>query len=278
MKQAKNMKRLKTILATGIVGIVVVIILFPFYLMIMMSTYTSQQLYTGIHLLPGPYLLENLRAVFAGTRFLTFYLNSAIIAVSATFLGVSSSAMAGFAFAKYEFRFKNGLFIFILMTMMIPGNLGMIAFIIQMSRFGWMNTFYPLIVPAMANSFGVFWMTQYMKSSLPTEIIESARIDGASDWRTFVQIVIPMVKAAIITLSLLAFLGSWNSYMMPMLIINRMDNFTVPLGLMTLNDTYVQNIGAMITALAVGTLPMVIIFAFGSKYFIRGLVAGALKG
>jgi len=272
------MKKVKIVLSTSTLAVIAIIILMPFYLMIMMSTYQSNELYTGIKFVPGTYLLENLKMVFIFSNYTTFYRNSLIIATCSTVLSVFSSAMAGFAFSKYNFRFKKGLYLFVVAVMMIPGQLGMVAFLIQMNWFGWMNTFLPLIVPAIANSFGVFWMTQFMNSSLPAEIIESARIDGASEIRIFIQIALPFIKAAIITLSLLSFLGAWNSYMMPMLILNRLSLFTVPLGLTTLADTYKQNIGAQITALSVGTLPIVVLFAIGSKYFIRGLVAGALKG
>ena len=272
------MKTLKITLSTTIMAIIAIFVLMPFYLMIMMSTYTSEQLYTGIKLLPGSYLLENLRTVFIGTKFDVYYRNSIVVAVCSTVLAVLSSSMAGFGFSKYNFRFKKQLFLFVILVMMIPGQLGMVAFLIEMKWFGWMNTHLPLIIPAMANSFGVFWMTQTMSATLPTEVIESARIDGASGFHIYIRIAIPYMAAAIISLALLSFLGAWNSYMMPMLILSAQRNFTLPLGLISLNDTYRQNIGAMITALAVGTLPMVIIFAIGSKYFIRGLVAGALKG
>jgi len=130
----------------------------------------------------------------------------------------------------------------------------------------------------MANSFGVFWMTQYMRSSLPAEMIESARIDGASDLRVFLQIALPLAKSALITLSLLAFLSSWNSYLLPLIMLNNQALFTLPLGLARLSSWTKADIGAQIMALSIGTMPIIIMLAFGSKQFIRGLISGALKG
>jgi len=272
------MKKIKIIISTAILVFIAAVILMPFYMMIIMTTYETEQLYTGLKLLPGSYTIENIRTVFSIGRFPQYYLNSAVIAISSTVLSLITSAMAGFAFSKYTFPWKKGLFFFVLIVMMIPGQLGMIAFMIQIKWLGLSNSHLALILPSMANFFGVFWMTQYMNASLPMEVIESARIDGASDFRVFAQIAVPFATTALITLGLFAFLGSWNSYMMPMLILNSASKFTVPLGIAGLNQTYRQDQAAQMMALSIGTLPIIIMFAFGSKHFIRGLVSGAIKG
>ena len=261
------------VLISGITMIAV----FPFYSMIIMGTHYANDLFTGIKLLPGAYLLENFKTLLT-IDIVGYYKNSLLVAVSSMILCVLVCSMAGFAFAKYEFRGKNILFTFILLTMMIPMQLGLVAFVIEMKTLGWLNTLLPLIIPPAANAFGAFWMTQFAKSAIPNEVIESARIDGCGEFRLFFQIALPFMKPACTTLGLLAFLWSWNSLLTPLILITQESLYTLPLGIRQLNTNFRFDFAAQILGLTLGTIPILIIFAVFSKSLIRGLSAAAVKG
>lgn len=250
----------------------------PFYLMIIMSTYSSNDLFKGIHVLPGNYLLENLITVFNVAKFHVFYFNSLYIAVCSTLLLLIVCAMCGYALAKYDFAFRKTAYTIVLLTMMVPIQLGLVAFVWEMKQIGWMNTHLPLIIPAAANGFAVFWMRQYMISGVPNEVIESARIDGCTEYGIFFRIVIHFIKPAIGAQALLSFMWSWNNYQLPLVIIYKQSLYTITQGLSTLDVMYRQNFGARITALAIGTIPLFIIFLCLSKSLISGLTSGAVKG
>jgi cellobiose transport system permease protein len=260
-----------------ILGIVSILSLLPFYLMTIMGTYFTNDLFTKLVYLPGNYFLQNLRTILH-SKFFLFYWNSFYVAALSTVLCVFVSALTGFAFAKYKFKGQKGLYYFILGTMMVPSQLGLVAFAVEMRNFHWVNTHLPLIIPWAANAFGVFWMTQYIKGAIPDEILESARIDGCNEIGIFSRIVMPFIKPAITTLSMLSFLWSWNNYLTPLIILNKVEVFTIPLGISTLDSYYMTDYGARILALSIGILPLLVIFIVGSKNFIKGITAGAVKG
>jgi len=251
--------------------------LVPFYIMIIMSTYFSEELYTGIKLLPGNYLVENFKTVMA-QNFLNFYKNSLTVSITNTTAAVFISALTGFAFAKYNFKGKKALYYFILGTLMVPPQLGLIGFVVEMRWLGLINTLYPLILSGIANAFGTFWMTQYISSAVPNELIESGRLDGCSDIKIFARIVLPVIRPAFITLFLLFFLWSWNNYMTPLVIINKESVYTIPLAISLISSEYRTDYAARILALALSTIPILIIFSLGSKHLIKGLVGGSVKG
>lgn len=250
--------------------------LFPFWSMIVMGTYRTADIYSGIRLWFGNYFQQNWQKV-SQIDYARFFINSIVVALSSATLQVLTSAMAGYAFAKFEFKGKNGLFGFILSTMMIPGHLGLIAFLIVVRNLGLMSTWWPLILPAGASAFGVFWMRQFITGAVSTELLESARIDGCGEFKIFVRIVLPIIVPAFMTLGLLAFLGSWNDFMRPMLILEREELFTLPLGIKRMSSYMRQDTGATILGLSVGTIPILILFAFFNNTLVNGLTSGAVK-
>jgi ABC-type glycerol-3-phosphate transport system permease component len=245
--------------------------------MLMMSTYVTEDLFTGVKLLPGTFLAENFRTVMKA-EFHRFYINSLTVAVVHTTSAVFVSALTGYAFAKFEFKGKKGLFYFILGSLMIPPQLGLVGYVMEIRALGFGNTLWPLIFPGIANAFGTFWMTQYIRVAVPSEILESAMIDGASTMRVFFQIVLPIIRAALVTLMLLFFLWSWNNYLLPLVTISREPLYTVPMAIGLIGSEYRTDFAARILALTVSTLPILLLFAIGSKHLIRGLTAGSVKG
>ena len=251
--------------------------LLPFYMMIIMGTHYSEDLYTGVKLLPGAFLQTNLNTVLK-QNFFRFYGNSLLVSVCNTAGGVFVSALTGYAFAKYRFKGRDGLLMFIVATLAVPQQLGLIGFVVEMRWFGWINTLLPLIVLGMASAFGVFWMTQYIGASVPNEIIESGRVDGCGEFGIFFRLVLPIIRPAIITIALLLFLWSWNSYMPALVTISSEKYYTIPLSIALISSEYRTDYAARILALALSTIPIVLMFALGSKHLIRGLVAGSVKG
>jgi len=161
---------------------------------------------------------------------------------------------------------------------MIPAQIGLLGYTIEMRNLHLVNTHWPLILTWGASAYGVFFIVQYLSSSLPKELIESARIDGSGEIRTFASIALPMMKPALGTLFMLVFLWSWNNFLMPSTVLTDSNKFTIPLGIQTLATAYTQDWGARGAALTISVMPILIIFAIGSKYFIKGLSAGAVKG
>ena len=272
----KARRRLTTTVATTLLLLITVIALSPFYVATIMGTHYTEDLYKGIVLLPGKFFIENLRTVME-VDFFRWYGNSIYVTIVATTLSVFVSAMAGYGIAAYQFKLKRLVFGFVLATMMIPGHISLVGLVIQLRYMGMINTRIALIVTAIASSFGVFWMTQYIKSGVPLEILDSARIDGSGDFRTFMQIVFPLLAPALTTLAMLQFLWTWNSYLFPLVILHDARLYTIPLGITTIGDYHRYDRAAQILGLTLGTLPLLVIYIFGSKVFVRGLVAGAIK-
>jgi cellobiose transport system permease protein len=257
--------------------IISLVSIFPFYMMVMMSTHESQEVVSRLNLFPGQYLYHNAKQVFE-SGFLRFYWNSFYVAVLAGILGVLMSAMAGYALSKYDFKLRNTIFNLILAVMMIPFGVSIIGFLTEMRSFGWSNTHLPLIVSAMISPYGVFMLAQFMKDGFPKEIMESARMDGCSELGIFFKLALPYTRPACVTLFLLIFMYSWNNFLMPLIFVNKETMYTIPLGLFSLGNQYRQEYGARMFALTLATIPMLIIFALNSKSLIRGLFAGAVKG
>ncbi|WP_019635718.1 carbohydrate ABC transporter permease [Paenibacillus fonticola] len=265
------------ILKWGFLSLITVISLFPFYVMIMMSTYYSEDIFKGIPLLPSNYFLSNLQTVLQ-TDFFRVYANSMIVSISAVLLGVSTSTFIGYAVAKFQFKMRKFLNYFIIITMMVPAQVGLIGYIIEMRNLGFGNTLLPVILTWSAWPFGAFFMIQFVRDTVPNEILECARIDGASEPGILFKIVMPLIKPGLSTLSMLVFLWSWNNYLLPLVTINNSKWFTLPLFVSTLGIVHRTDYGARMAALGLATIPLLLIFLLGSRTFIKGITAGAVKG
>ncbi len=250
----------------------------PFYLMVIMSTYDSNELFMGLHLLPGNNFIINIKDVFLNAGFGRYYFNSIYIAVLATGLSVFVCAMCGYALAKFDFKFKKLLYYAVLITMMLPTQLGLIAFVWELNKIGWTDSHLALIIPTAANALAVYWIRQYTIQGVPTEILESGRMDGCSEAGIFFKLVVPFIKPALGSQAMLSFMASWNAYLVPLVLISDPKKYTVTLGLSTLDALYRANFGARIAALVIGTIPMFILYLIFSKSLIKGITAGSVKG
>lgn len=271
------MKRSGKIITAAVLAIVSVASLLPFWLMFSMSTYKSEMIFQNNPLIPSDYFIENLKTIFA-SNFLQSYGNSFIISLSAMVLSVIICSMAGYAMNVYSFKLKKTLSVFIMMTMMVPTQIGIIGYMIEMRNMHLNQTLLPMIFVWLASGFGAYWMISFIKGALPPELVESARIDGAGEIRIFLKIAFPCIRPGLLTLCLLQFLWSWNSYIYPLVFVNKQQNYTIPIFVKSLASAYRTDYGAQLAGLTLSTIPVLIIFIIGSKNLIQGLTAGAVKG
>jgi multiple sugar transport system permease protein len=199
-------------------------------------------------------------------------------AMATTVLNLFFCSLAGYAFAMYDFRYKNLLFGMILATVMMPAFLGMIPTTIVMTALGWMNQPKALYVPAACGALGIFLMRQYIGSAIPKELVEAARMDGCSEFGIYFRIIVPLITPAMGTLGLITFIGSWNNFVTPLIVMRDMEMFTVPLALRALQGTGQVPWGAISAGSAVAVLPLLVLFAMASRRLIEGLTSGAVKG
>lgn len=269
----------KLVKAASLVIIIVisVVSLYPFYTMIIMSTHVTEDIFKELLLLPGEYFWENLKTVM-GSNFIRSYGNSIFVSVSAVLGCVLVSSMAGYGLTVYTFRFRKAALKFVMMTMMVPSQIGIIGYMIEMRIFGLSGTLWPLVLSWFASGFGAYWMSQFTRGALPRELVECARIDGCNEFGIFLKISIPCMRAGIVTLALLIFLWSWNSYSTPLVFVNSPDNYTIPIFIKSLSDRYRTDYAAQLLGLTLATIPLLVMFTIGSKSFIKGMTAGAVKG
>lgn len=251
--------------------------LFPFYIMIVMGTHYNEDLFKGIPIFPGAYWAENLKTVLRADFFRVFG-NSLTVSVVSVALATLTSTLIGYAVAKFAFRGRKWLQAFVIVTMMVPTQVGLIGYIIEMRHLGLGNTLWPVILVWAAFPFGAFFMIQFMRDSIPNDLLECARIDGCSEPGIFFRVVLPLVKPGLATLATLVFLWSWNNYLLPLVTINRSEWYTLPIFISNLGIVHRTDYAARMAALTMTTLPVLILFILGSKTFMKGLTAGAVKG
>lgn len=271
-------KKINKVILYLILGIGVVATFFPFYYMLVLATKSREEIFSfPPPLWFGDAALRNLQILLDKLPFFQNILNSIIVATLATLLVLFFCSLGGYGFAKYNFKGKEKLFFLMLASMMIPGLLSIIPWFIMMRHFGWINSFKPLIIPGAANAFGIFLMRQFMED-IPDEIIDAARIDGAGEFEIYLKIALPLSKPGLATLSILTFLGSWNNFMGPLLILQEKNMYTIPVALSKLNGNFETPWGATMMGTALGVFPIVLVFVLASKHFISGLTRGATKG
>ncbi|WP_438763764.1 carbohydrate ABC transporter permease [Enterococcus sp. AZ194] len=238
---------------------------------------TNEVLTFPPNLVPGGELLGHIKTVFETTNFVGAFKNTTLLAVTNTTLILFFDSLAGFAFAKYKFRGKKLLFSILMATMMIPGQLTLVPSYSIMDKLGWINSYKALIIPGMANAFGIFWIKQYAEDAIPDSLIESAYIDGASNFRIYRSIVLPILRPSLAFLGIYTFMGTWNDYMWPLIVLNDQSKFTLMLELAQLKGLYSVDYSLVMAGTLLATIPLLVIFLFGSKQLIAGLTAGAVK-
>jgi multiple sugar transport system permease protein len=227
-------------------------------------------------LLPAAPTLGNYRQLFAQVGMGGYLLNSAVIACGVTAISVLFNVMAGYAFAKLRFAGRDALFKSLLAALVIPGQVAMMPLFLMLKVMGLVNTWAGVIVPGMAGVFGIFLVRQYARS-LPDALLEAARIDGAGELRIFFLVVLPLLKPVLVTLAVFAFLGSWNDFMWPLIVLTDGALHTAPVALASLSREHVQDSELMMAGSVVTVLPVLVLFLGLQRYYMQGLLMGSVK-
>jgi multiple sugar transport system permease protein len=261
-----------------LVGVGALTMLAPFWFMFVFATQSRTEIFS----LPPPTwfgddLLANLKIL---TERIPFWRNlgwSVYVALASTALTLLFCSMGGYAFACFEFRFKNALFALVMGTMLLPSFMNMIPTFMIMDVLGWIDQPRALYIPGAASAFGIFLMRQFVLSSVPRDLIEAARMDGCSELGIYWRIVLPLLKPALGTLGLITFIASWNNFIGPLIVMRSPENYTLPLALRSLQSPVDTEWGALMTGSAIATLPLLVLFVLSSRQLIAGLTAGAVK-
>ncbi|QGH33483.1 ABC transporter permease subunit [Gracilibacillus salitolerans] len=275
--KAKN-KKLSHLFVHLFLILLAIICIVPFYIMIIYGTHTNADIASEFIFLPGQALLENYQSMRENMNIWRGFLNSLIIAGCSTALTLYFGALNAYGFAKYKFKGNKLLFWFVLATMMVPQQLGLVGTFRIMYILNLLDTYAALILPAAANAFAVFFVKQFIDGTIPDEIIESARVDGASEFKTFNKIILPMLAPALAALGIFAFIGSWNNFIGPLVLLFTNDKYPLPLLVQLLQGYYGTNYGVQYLGVALSVLPIIIVFAIFSKRIIGSVAIGAVKG
>lgn len=273
-------RRPRTALVLLILGLVAVLSVAPFYWEFVLATHpTADIARTPPPVWIGHALVQNYQTLLQyAPYFWRSMFNSGLIAVASMVVTILFSALSGYAFARYTFPGKEKLFWVLLLTMLIPSQLGLIPWYIEMAFLGWTNSYLPFIVPAIGSAFGTFWMRQYIASAIPPELFEAARMDGCSEFGTFWRIALPLAAPAAGALAISTFIAGWNAFLGPLTIMTDPNMYTYPVALATLQGVHGTDTGALLVGAAIATVPMLLVTIVGSGRIVDGLTAGALSG
>ena len=273
---ATKIKRAILYIALIILGLMC---LLPFWLMMVNSTRSGVEITHSFSFLPGHSLKDNWKVLFDYVNLFLGLFNSFKVAVPATLLTAYFSAITAFGMAMHNWKGNNVLFRVIVVFMMIPAQLSLIGFYNLCQKLHLIDSYIPLIIPAIASPGIVFFLRQYTKATLSKSLMEAARIDGASEIHIFHRIVLPIMAPGIATMSIGTFIGNWNSYLVPLILLNTPKKMTLPVMISTLNAAtdLQKNQGAIYLGVAISVVPIIIAFCFFSKYIISSISAGSVK-
>lgn len=263
---------------TIVIAVGGIVFLFPFVWMVSTSLTTTGELFKlPPQIIPNPIDGSAYERLFTQVPILRWVLNSIGVSLAVTFLQVLSSAMAAYAFTRLNFRGRSAIFVLFLATLMVPFQVMVVPLFIELRYLGMLDTYAGLIIPEMAMPFGVFLLRQAFLG-LPRELEEAAFMDGAGHIRNFLTLVLPLSKPAIATVAVFSFMGSWNNFLWPLIIINSPDLMTLPLGLSSLSSRFVTDWNLVLAGATISVLPIVAVFLFAQRYVLQGVAMSGLKG
>ncbi len=228
-------------------------------------------------ILPSTFTFEHYADLFQRLNLGRYFLNSALIAGLITLISLLINSMAGYAFAKFRFRGRRALFRFLLGGLVIPVQVAMLPLFLMLKQVGLINTYWGVIIPSMATIFGIFLIRQYALS-IPDDLLDAARMDGASEWKIYWSVVLPLCRPILITLAIFTFMAAWNDFMWPLIVLNDNSMYTLPVALANMVGEYVQDTELMMAGAVVTVLPVMIVFVVLQRYFIEGIMLGSVKG
>ena len=262
-------------------AILTVLSILPFWIMIVNATRSTTQIQQhAVSLIPSTYMMNNFK-ILTGKSFnpMVGFKNSVIVSTFATLCATYFSTLTAYAVVVYDWKLKNAFFSFVMAVMMIPAQVTMIGFYQMAYKIGLTNSLLMLILPSIAAPSMVFFMRQYMIPSLPLEIVQAARIDGAKEFYTFNVIALPIMKPAIATQAIFSFVASWNNLFTPLVLLTKQETYTMPIMVSLLKgDIYKTEYGAVYMGLTLTVLPLIIVYLFLAKYIVSGVALGSVKG
>lgn len=271
---------LTTVATVALLSLLVALWMAPILWMVSTSLKPEAEIFSAtIRWIPSRWTLENYRETFETTRIGRWFTNSSVITGLEIIVGVFIWAMAGFVFAKMKFPGRNALFILILATMMIPEQATMIPTYLVMSRLRWVNTYHGVLLPTLANAFGLFLLRQFFKG-IPEELIESAKVDGAGWLTIFLRIILPTSGPALSALGIFTLFRSWNNFLWPIIMLQTSEMLTLPIGLASIKSTYAtESYGVLMAASLLASIPILFFYMFFHKQIIKGVaISSGLKG
>ena len=266
----------KTYLHYALAIVVTLIFVLPLLAMVVTSLRDPAQAAAGFSLWPDSFHWQNYVAAWRATNFPRQFINSLVMALGVTAGQIMTSLMAGYAFARMEFTGKKPLFVALLATLIIPFQILVIPVFIILVKLAWINTYWALIVPSLANAFGIFLFTQFFRT-IPYELEEAAYIDGASRWTVLWKVLVPLAKPAITTLFLFTFIAEWNDLFKPLVFTSTKSMRTVQLGLTVFQEQFKVDYALLMAAVVFVTVPSVLLFLLGQKQFVKGIATSGLK-
>lgn len=252
---------------------------FPFYWMFVVASNGNEEISRiPPSIIPGSRFLKVMHDVYSVVPFNRALLNTFMVGIIVAVAQVFFSALAGFAFAKLRFYGKRTMLGFVVGTMMLPSQLGIIPLFMMIAKVGWVDNLKALIVPALVSAFGVFWMRQVIDSQVPNELLEAASIDRASLLRIYWNVVLPVIRPSAFVLGLFSFLASWNDFLWPTLVLTSPDNFTAQVAVAQLKASYVLDYALNMGGALMATAPLLLLFIFVGRKLVQGVMDGAVKG
>ena len=279
--KSKQPSHLRSIVAHVVLIILSFMCLFFFYILIVNATRSHADLQKGFSALPGSYLFTNLKNVANDGTFPMFrgILNSLIVSGCSAAIATYFSALTAYGLYAYDFKLKKAAFTFIMAILVMPTQVTAMGFLRLITNMGMYDSLLPLILPSIAAPSVLYFMYSYLQSSLPMSLVEAARIDGCGEFRTFNQIVLPIMKPAIAVQAIFTFVSSWNNYFVPALVIQSKEKMTVPILIATLRGADYMNfdMGKIYTMILVAIVPIILVYLLLSKYIIAGVTLGGVK-
>lgn len=281
MQKKPIAKRFRSILAHTVLIILSILCLFFFYILIVNATRSHSELQKGFSALPGTHFLDNLKKVANDGSFPMFrgILNSLIISGCSAAICTYFSSLTAYGLYAYNFKARKVAFTFIMAILVMPTQVTAMGFLRLITNMGLYDSWLPLILPSIASPAVFYFMYSYMESSLPLSLVEAARIDGSNEFKTFNRIVLPIMKPAIAVQAIFTFVGSWNNYFVPALVIQSKDKATVPILIATLRGADYMNfdMGKIYMMIVVAIVPIILVYLLLSKYIIAGVTLGGVK-
>jgi multiple sugar transport system permease protein len=278
MQSAQQRERMTRALLYALLILGAVLALLPMVWMVSASLMPSGEASTyPPHFFPTRLTLEHYAALFGRLNLGRYLLNSTFVALVVTFTSLAINSMAGYAFAKLRFRGRERLFRLLSTGLVLPVQVAMLPLFLLLKNLGLINTYWGVIIPGMASIFGIFLVRQYTLS-IPDEMLDAARVDGASELRIFWSIVVPGIVPILATLSIWTFLATWNDFMWPLIVLSDESHYTLPVALANLSGEHVQDTELMMAGSVLTVIPVMLVFLFLQRYYIQGVMAGSVKG